>query len=56
VNRDYAAPTPEHLDATAPIEVEIEECGAKARSGGPMGPRDAAEEAPGTCGVVELPE
>jgi nitroimidazol reductase NimA-like FMN-containing flavoprotein (pyridoxamine 5'-phosphate oxidase superfamily) len=52
VGTDYAAPTPEHLDATALIEVEIEEYSAKARTGGPTGPLDAVEDAPGTCGVV----
>jgi nitroimidazol reductase NimA-like FMN-containing flavoprotein (pyridoxamine 5'-phosphate oxidase superfamily) len=52
--RDYAEPTPEHLDATALIEVEIEEWSAKMRTGGPLGPLDAAEDAPGTRGVVPL--
>jgi nitroimidazol reductase NimA-like FMN-containing flavoprotein (pyridoxamine 5'-phosphate oxidase superfamily) len=52
--RDYAEPTPEHFDATALIEVEIEESSAKMRTGGPLGPLDAVDEAPGTCGVVEL--
>ena len=52
--RDYAEPTPEHLDATALIEVEIEEWSAKMRTGGPLGRLDAAEDAPGTRGVVPL--
>lgn len=52
--RDYAAPTVAHLDATALVEVEIEEMSAKKRTGGPLGPLDAVEGAPGTCGVVEL--
>jgi nitroimidazol reductase NimA-like FMN-containing flavoprotein (pyridoxamine 5'-phosphate oxidase superfamily) len=52
--RDYAAPTEAHLDATALIEIEIEESSAKMRTGGPLGPLDAVEGAPGTCGVVEL--
>lgn len=52
--RDYAAPTEAHLDATALIEIEIEESSAKMRTGGPLGPLDAVDGAPGTCGVVEL--
>jgi uncharacterized protein len=52
--RDYAAPTEAHLDATALVEVEIEELSAKMRTGGPLGPLDAIEGAPGTCGVVPL--
>jgi nitroimidazol reductase NimA-like FMN-containing flavoprotein (pyridoxamine 5'-phosphate oxidase superfamily) len=52
--RDYAAPTPAHLEATALIEVEIEESSAKMRTGGPLGPLDAIEDAPGTCGVVAI--
>ena len=52
--RDYAAPTEAHLDATALVEVEIEELSAKMRTGGPLGPLDAIEGAPGTCGVVSL--
>jgi hypothetical protein len=52
--RDYAAPTAEHLAATALIEVEIEEWSAKARAGGPLDPLDAAADAPGTRGVVPL--
>jgi nitroimidazol reductase NimA-like FMN-containing flavoprotein (pyridoxamine 5'-phosphate oxidase superfamily) len=52
--RDYAAPTAAHLEATALIEVEIEEWSAKMRAGGPLGPLDAIEDAPGTCGVVAI--
>ena len=52
--RDYSAPTEAHLESTALVEVEIEEWSAKMRTGGPMGPTDAVEGAPGTCGVVEL--
>jgi nitroimidazol reductase NimA-like FMN-containing flavoprotein (pyridoxamine 5'-phosphate oxidase superfamily) len=52
--RDYQAPTAANLDSTALVEVEIEEWSAKMRTGGPLGPMDAVEGAPGTCGVVEL--
>ena len=52
--RDYSEPTPEHLAATTLIEIEIEECSAKKREGGPLGPLDALPDAPGTCGVSEL--
>lgn len=52
--RDYAAPTAAHLASTALIEVEIEEWSAKMRTGGPLGPLDAMEDAPGTCGVVAI--
>lgn len=52
--RDYAEPTPEHLEATVLIAVEIEEWSAKARAGGPLGPLDADDNAPGTRGVVPL--
>jgi hypothetical protein len=37
------------------IEVLIEEISAKMREGGPKGPNDADNDAPGTCGVVDLP-
>jgi nitroimidazol reductase NimA-like FMN-containing flavoprotein (pyridoxamine 5'-phosphate oxidase superfamily) len=52
--RDYSAPTEAHLDATSLVEVEIEEWSAKMRTGGPMGPLDAIEDAPGTCGVAPV--
>jgi nitroimidazol reductase NimA-like FMN-containing flavoprotein (pyridoxamine 5'-phosphate oxidase superfamily) len=52
--RDYSAPTAAHLESTMLIEVEIEESSAKMRTGGPLGPLDATEDAPGTCGVVPL--
>lgn len=54
IDRDYAAPTAEHLEATTLIEVEIEEWSAKARTGGPLGPLDADDNATGTRGVVPL--
>jgi len=52
--RDYAGPTAEHLEATALIEVAIEEWSAKVRTGGPLGPGDADDDATGTRGVVAL--
>jgi len=50
--RDYSAPTAEHLESTALVEIEIEEWSAKTREGGPLGPLDAEDDAPGTCGVI----
>jgi len=52
--RDYSAPTEAHLESTALIEVKIEEWSAKMRTGGPLGPLDAMEDAPGTCGVADI--
>ena len=52
--RDYTAPTAAHLESTALIEIEIEEWSAKMRAGGPLGPLDAIEDAPGTCGIVPV--
>ena len=54
--RDYTAAPPSHLVGTAVVEIVIEEISAKMREGGPKGPQDASEDAPGTCGVVELRE
>jgi hypothetical protein len=51
---DYSAPTAEQLEATALVELVMEEWSAKAREGGPKGPLDGLEDAPGTCGVVPL--
>ena len=52
--RDYE-PAPEaHLEATAFLALEIEEWSAKARRGGPKGPRDDDPHSPGTAGVVPL--
>lgn len=50
--RDYDPPSPAHLRRTTLVEIQIEDWSAKARRGGPNGPRDADPEAPGTCGVV----
>ena len=52
--RDYEAAPPVHLDATNVIAMEIEEWSAKARRGGPLGPRDHEPDAPGTAGVLDL--
>jgi uncharacterized protein len=52
--RDYTPATEPQLTTTTVIEVQIEEMTAKMREGGPKGPNDAAEEAPGTRGVVNL--
>ena len=52
---DYAAISDREFKLTELLEVEIEEMSAKARSGGPMGPRDADLDAPGNAGIVPLP-
>jgi hypothetical protein len=52
--QDYTAAPKAHLDGTCVVEVVIEEITAKMRQGGPLGPQDAIEDAPGTQGVVEL--
>lgn len=54
LGRDYMPPTAPQMRGTAVLEVCIEEWSAKARRGGPRGPRDADPSAPGTCGVVDL--
>ena len=51
---DYTAPTAEQLEATTLVELVMDEWSAKAREGGPKGPLDALEDAPGTCGVAPL--
>ena len=51
---DYTTAPAAHLATTAVIEVLIEEISAKMREGGPKGPHDADNDAPGTCGVVDL--
>src|SRR5213592_2346649 len=53
--RDYEAAPSVHLDATNVVALEIEEWSAKARRGGPTGPRDTEPNAPGSAGVVDLP-
>lgn len=52
--RDYEAAPQEHLDATAFVALEIEEWSAKARRGGPKGPRDSDPAAWGSAGVIPL--
>jgi nitroimidazol reductase NimA-like FMN-containing flavoprotein (pyridoxamine 5'-phosphate oxidase superfamily) len=52
--RDYEAPPAAHLAATAFVAVRIEAASAKARRGGPTGPRDDDPTAAGTAGVVAV--
>jgi hypothetical protein len=54
VGRDYAAAPKAHLDATPVLEIVIEQMSAKTRVGGPKGPRDADDNAPGNSGVLKL--
>jgi hypothetical protein len=51
---DYEPAPPAHLGATAFVALDVDEWSAKARRGGPKGPRDADPDAPGTAGVVPL--
>jgi nitroimidazol reductase NimA-like FMN-containing flavoprotein (pyridoxamine 5'-phosphate oxidase superfamily) len=52
--RDYTPAPSSHLATTAVVEVIIEEISAKMREGVPKGPQDAQDDAPGTCGVMNL--
>jgi uncharacterized protein len=52
--RDYEAPPPAHLGATAFVAIRVEAASAKARRGGPTGPLDHDPDAPGTAGVITL--
>jgi hypothetical protein len=52
--RDYAVTPPQDIAATNLVALEIDEWSAKARRGGPKGPRDNEADAPGTAGVVQL--
>ncbi len=52
--RDYTPAPPSHLTSTAVVEVVIEEISAKMRDGGPKGPQDGNDDAPGTRGVVDV--
>jgi uncharacterized protein len=52
--RDYTPAPSSHLATTAVVEVTIEQTSAKIREGGPKGPQDADDNAPGTCGVAEV--
>jgi nitroimidazol reductase NimA-like FMN-containing flavoprotein (pyridoxamine 5'-phosphate oxidase superfamily) len=49
---DYEATPDAHLAATAFVALEVEEWSAKARRGGPNGPRDADASALGTAGEL----
>jgi hypothetical protein len=51
---DYDVTPDAHLTATAFVALEVEAWSAKARRGGPKGPRDDDPGAPGSAGVVEL--
>ncbi len=50
--RDYEPAPASHLEATGFIALDIEEWSAKVRRGGPKGPRDGEDGAPGSAGVV----
>ena len=52
--RDYTPAPTSHLTTTAVVEVIIEEITAKMREGGPKGPQDGDEDAPGTCGILDV--
>ncbi len=52
--RDYTPAPSSHLATTAVVEVIIEEISAKMREGGAKGPQDEQDDAPGTCGVVDI--
>jgi uncharacterized protein len=52
--REYTPAPSSHLATTAVVEFIIAEISAKMREGGPKGPQDADENAPGTCGVAEV--
>jgi uncharacterized protein len=53
--RDFEPMPNAHVDATVLLAMEIEDASAKARRGGPKGPRDGDATAPGSAGVIELP-
>jgi uncharacterized protein len=52
---DYLGISDREFKATELIEVTIEEMSAKARSGGPKGPLDDDDSAPGSAGIFPLP-
>ncbi len=52
--RDYEPAPRAHLEATGFVALEIEEWSAKTRTGGPTGPRDKDQDAPGSAGVVPI--
>lgn len=51
---DFTPATDAHIRGTAFVALEIEALSAKARRGGPKGPRDGDPGAPGTAGVIPL--
>ncbi|HEV8191958.1 MAG TPA: pyridoxamine 5'-phosphate oxidase family protein [Ktedonobacterales bacterium] len=53
-DRDYAAARVKDLRSVQLLAVRVEDLSAKSRVGGPKGPRDADEGAPGSAYVVEL--
>lgn len=52
---DYAPITEAEMKATWLVEVPIEDVSAKGRDGGPRGPFDADDSAPGNAGVHPVP-
>ncbi|MCH8896767.1 MAG: pyridoxamine 5'-phosphate oxidase family protein, partial [Chloroflexi bacterium] len=56
IDQDYHAPPSQDLGITSLIEVTIKEWSAKARRGGPTGPEDDQQQAPGSAGVDEMRE
>jgi nitroimidazol reductase NimA-like FMN-containing flavoprotein (pyridoxamine 5'-phosphate oxidase superfamily) len=50
--RDYEPAPRAHLEATGFVTLDIEEWSAKTRTGGPGGPRDQEQDAPGSAGVI----
>jgi hypothetical protein len=52
--RDYEPAPRAHLAATGFVALEIEEWSAKTRKGGPTGPRDKDQGAPGSAGVIPV--
>jgi nitroimidazol reductase NimA-like FMN-containing flavoprotein (pyridoxamine 5'-phosphate oxidase superfamily) len=54
VGSDYEAATEKQMRALEVLRVPVTELGAKMRTGGPRGPRDADSTASGTAYVVEM--
>ncbi len=52
--RDYEAATPQHLDITEVVAVDLDAWSGKTRSGGPTGPHDRNAEHPGTSGIIPV--
>jgi hypothetical protein len=52
--RDYEPSREEHLELTQLVEITIDGKSAKARRGGPKGPRDSDPDAPDTAGVTPV--